>query len=88
MPSKRTEKIRLQETVTMGRRGRRGSRGVCRYICMCVYIVAISLGIFVVEIVNIVSASLLGTGAPAGPTPPATVTLHCDGPTMTRTMTP
>lgn len=55
---------------------------------MCVYIVAISLGIFVVEIVNIVSASLLGTGAPAGPTPPAAVTLHCDGPTMTRTMTP
>lgn len=68
----------------MGRQSRRGGR----YICMCVYIVAISLGIFVVEIVNIVSASLLGTGAPAGPTPPATVTLHCDGPTMTRTMTP
>lgn len=68
--------------------GKQSSRREGSFICMCVYIVAISLGIFVVEIVNIVSASLLGTGAPAGPTPPATVTLHCDGPTMTRTMTP
>lgn len=69
-----------------------GSVRVCRCICMYVrvFIVAssIPLGIFVVEIVNIVSASLLGTGAPAGPTPPATVTANCDGPTMTRTMTP
>lgn len=85
MPSKRTEKIRLQRRLS--RWGDRAG-GEESYICMCVYIVAISLGIFVVEIVNIVSASLLGTGAPAGPTPPATVTLHCDGPTMTRTMTP